>query len=100
MRITRRYAALGAASAVGLAWARSRRRSRLARAAQDFAASVMSPPAPEVSTAAQPPAVDEAHAPGHRHRRWARWAPAPAPPASGTRPFAKHRHGLRHPGRG
>ena len=47
------------------------------------------------------PTPDPAHAPGHRHLRLPERIRRQAPPATVLqRPFAKHRHGLRHPGRG
>lgn len=90
-------AAAGSAIAVGTV-ARLRRRARLRAAGRGFVEDVM-PSILEPTRSAD--GLDEAHAPGHRHlvRRRAVNDGAGTLPV-GTRPFAKHRHGLRHPGRG
>lgn len=97
-------AAAGSAFALGMA-RRKRRRARAMAAGRGFVEDVM-PSVLDTGPAAGPAAAgevapDEAHAPGHRHLtlggRIAHEAP---PPRVRERPFAKHRHGLRHPGRG
>jgi hypothetical protein len=80
---------------------RARRRARLGRAAEGFVDAIMPSVADKVPTAAPIVIDDEAHAPGHRHLEMtAGVRDEPAPPAVRERPFAKHRHGLRHPGKG
>lgn len=44
------------------------------------------------------PVTDEAHAPGHQHLPPLGDEPSQHGPTE--RPWTKHRHGLRHPGRG
>lgn len=45
--------------------------------------------------------ADPAHAPGHRHRKLPAMVRRQAVPRRiRSRPFAKHQHGLRHPGKG
>ena len=98
-----RYAAFGWAAlglAGGRALVRARRRARLGRAAQGFVDSVM-PSVGAVRSPAPATAGDEAHAPGHQHLApTAEEIEEAAPAVVRFRPFAKHRHGLRHPGRG
>lgn len=94
-----RYVVVGSAAAgmAGLrALLRARRRARLRRAAGGFVDAVVPSVAGEAG-----PIGDEAHAPGHRHvPLTAEVREEPAPPTVRSRPFAKHRHGLRHPGKG
>ncbi len=87
-----------AAIAVG-AMVRARRRSRVAQATEGFAESIMPTPTPRASSSG--PVADEAHAPGHQHLHLGeRELNEPRPKSTRVRPFAKHRHGMRHPGRG
>jgi hypothetical protein len=81
--------------------ARKRRRARLRRAAEGIAETVMPSVAAEMPSVAMPrPVGDDAHAPGHRHLSTDAFDDEPAPPPVRSRPFAKQRHGLRHPGKG
>lgn len=100
----RRYLAAGSVAAGVLgarALVRAGRRGGLRQALTGAVDAVMpsarrSWPVP----ATRPHDEDEAHAPGHAHLQPpARAALFDGPPAR-ARPFAKHRHGLRHPGRG
>jgi hypothetical protein len=100
---TRRKIATAAASIAGTTLAagalvRARQRALNAGkgALEDLMPSVLEhAPEPEMA------GFDAAHAPGHRHLPLARWARRRQTPQVGApRPFAKHRHGLRHPGRG
>ena len=91
--------AVGAAALRAVA--RARRRARLRAAAEGIADAIMPTVAAEVPTTEPVPVGDEAHAPGHSHLPLTgdlRIEPLPAPVLQ--RPFAKQRHGLRHPGRG
>ena len=99
-----RYVAVSAA-AVGVvgvrALQRARRRARLGRAAEGIVDAIMPSVEAEAPSTTPVPVADEAHAPGHQHV----WMTAgileeSAPPPVRERPFAKHRHGLRHPGKG
>jgi hypothetical protein len=55
----------------------------------------------ETPSAAPTPTADNAHAPGHQHLPWTTAiSDQPEPSPVRERPFAKHRRGLRHPGRG
>jgi hypothetical protein len=99
-----RYVAVSSA-AVGVvgvrAWRRARRRARLGRAAEGIADAVMPSVEAETPSTTPVPVADDAHAPGHQHMRMtAGVLEEPAPPPVRERPFAKHRHGLRHPGKG
>jgi hypothetical protein len=99
-----RYVAVSSA-AVGVvgvrALLRARRRARLRRAAEGIADAIMPSLADEAPSMTPVAAPDEAHAPGHQHMRMtAGVLEEPAPPPVRERPFAKHRHGLRHPGKG
>ena len=98
-----RYVVVGSV-AVGLGGAalvRARRRARLGRAAEGFVDAIMPSVGEEASAATPVVAGDEAHAPGHRHLELgAEVREEPAPPPFRERPFAKHQHGLRHPGKG
>lgn len=92
-------AAGSAALAVG-ALARRRWRTRLGEAATGFAEDIMPSVVDETPEVPPPVLADVAHAAGHRHlgppdgaRRWGRRRRTP-------RPFAKHQHGARYPGRG
>jgi len=83
------------------ALARTRRRARLRRAAEGIGETVMPSVAAELPSVSLPLAAgDEAHAPGHRHLSMEAIDDEPAPPPVRSRPFAKQRHGLRHPGKG
>ena len=62
-----------ATGAIGITALRKRRRTRLSRAAQGIRDSIMSSLASSEPAQAEQPA-NEAHAPGHRHLRWARTA--------------------------
>lgn len=93
-----RFTAL-ASTAVGVvgisALRRARRRASARAAANDTTASLAGAPPPS------PPVDDEAHAPGHRHLPLTAEVRDERPPKPvQERPFAKHRHGLRQPGRG
>jgi hypothetical protein len=77
----------------------ARRRARFAESVKGFAEAIM-PSVVRGTPSAQSQAVvdDESHAPGHRHLpRKEKVAAEPRPVFE--RPFAKHQHGLRHPGR-
>lgn len=94
---TRLAVVAGSVVAVGTL-ARLRWSARARAAGKGFVEDVM-PSVLERPRAAD--GLDEAHAPGHRHVPLARTAAdGPEPHAVAARPFAKHRHGLRHPGRG
>lgn len=89
----------GVAAGVGglRALYRVRRRARLSRVVSGVG-NVVTPPE---GSAPAFRAADVAHAPGHRHLQLTAEVRAqPQPPPVRERPFAKHRHGLRHPGRG
>lgn len=93
-----------AGTAVGVAGVRAvrraRRRARLRGAAEGIADALMPSIAEDTPSAVPVPVGDEAHAPGHRHLpSTAGLRDQPAPDTIGSRPFAKHRHGLRHPGK-
>jgi hypothetical protein len=99
-----RYVAVSSA-AVGVvgvrAWRRARRRARLGRAAEGIVDAVMPSVEAEAPSTTPVPIADEAHAPGHQHMPMtAGVLEERAPPPVRERPFAKHRHGLRHPGKG
>jgi hypothetical protein len=99
-----RFAAL-AGAAVGVAGLRAAQRAhRHARRRQTAGdiADVVTPLVEEETPPTSPlPAADKAHAPGHRHLPLtAEIRNQPAPPPVRERPFAKHRHGLRQPGKG
>jgi hypothetical protein len=91
-------------AAAGVAGMRSlakrRRRARLRRAAEGIGETLMPSVAEGMPSALPLPAGDEAHAPGHRHLSTAAIDDEPTPPPVRQRPFAKHRRGLRHPGKG
>ena len=89
-------AAAGSALAAG-ALARFRRRARAA--GKGFVEDVM-PSVLEQLPEPTMPGFDEAHAPGHRHVPLIGRSDGATPRRVNSRPFAKHRHGLRHPGRG
>ncbi len=79
----------------------ARRRARLASGTRGFVEDIM--PSVGEATPSAPqgePVANEAHAPGHRRRGLPEPEVPPAPRRLGWRPFAKHRRGLRHPGRG
>jgi hypothetical protein len=99
-----RYVAVtsAAVSVVGVrAVLRARRRARLRRAAEGIADAIMPSVADEAPSTTPVPVSDEAHAPGHQHLPMTGSVlEEPAPPPVRERPFAKHRHGLRHPGKG
>jgi hypothetical protein len=55
----------------------------------------------DIPSAAPTANADEAHAPSHQHLPLiAEVREEPAPSTVRSRPFAKHRRGLRHPGKG
>ncbi len=93
--------AAGSAAAVA-ALTRARRRARLASATEGFVDDIMPSVLQETPSSGLPvPSADEAHAPGHRHLHWSGTeTDEPAPRPVRVRPLAKHRRGLRHPGRG
>lgn len=99
-----RYVVISTAAAgiAGIrALVRARRRARLRRAAEGFVDAIMPSVADKAPSTAPTVIGDEAHAPGHRHLEMtAGVRDEPAPPPVRERPFAKHRHGLRHPGKG
>ena len=92
------FAASATAGAAGLAVLRARRHARLEHAAEGIADAIMPsiadnrPPEPE-------PVADEAHAPGHQHLGPIEDDDSPVPRLR-ERPWTKHFHGFRHPGRG
>ena len=99
-----RFAAV-AGTAIGIAGLRAvrraRRRARLHGAAGGTVDDIMSTVAEDLPPTPPQPGSDEAHAPGHRHLPMtADVRDEQPPPPVRERPFAKHRHGLRHPGRG
>ena len=99
-----RYVAVGSAAA-GIAGVRTlmraRRRARLRQASEGFVDAVMPSVGNEVPSAAPTAVADEAHAPGHQHLPLTgEVREEPTPSTARSRPFAKHRHGLRHPGSG
>lgn len=97
MAMRRKLAAVAGSVLAAGALARVRRRARAG--GRGFVEDVM----PSVLEAPPEPAMagfDEAHAPAHRHVPLARRLDGNAPRRVASRPFAKHRHGLRHPGRG
>lgn len=99
---SRLAAVLGAtAGVVGVrAMRRSRRRARLRDAASEAVDRLTQGITDaSLSTSLTPPS-DEAHAPGHRHLLLTSDVREEhAPPPVRERPFAKHHHGLRHPGK-
>lgn len=103
MRRNKKVVAVAAASGATLvarAIAKARRRSKLDQTRAGFAELVM----PMVSSDTPPPdatpAMDEAHAPGHRHLHMTpEVAEKRAPRPVRNRPFSKQTRGLRHPGR-
>ncbi len=98
-----RYVVVGSAAAglAGAALVRARRRARFGHAAEGFVDAIMPSVGEEASATTPVFAGDEAHAPGHRHLEiGAEAREEPAPPPVRERPFAKHRRGMRHPGKG
>lgn len=93
--------AVGSAAAIGTL-ARARRRARVVSAGEGFVEDIMPSVLQEAPSTAPPvPTADEAHAPGHQHlHRRGTDTDGPVPRPMRVRPFAKHRHGLRQPGRG
>ena len=81
---------------------RARRRGRVDDATRGIGAAIMPTTLHGAeSVAPQSPIADESHAPGHQHLHWSEETTDEARPRPvRERPFAKHRHGLRHPGRG
>lgn len=100
-----KYLVVSSAAAAGVAGiralARARRRARLRRAAEGIVDAIMPSVADEAPSMTPVAVGDEAHAPGHQHLQMTTEVrDEPAPPPVRERPFAKHRHGLRHPGKG
>ncbi len=101
-----RYVIVGSAAAgvVGVrAMLRARRRARLGQAAEGVADAIMPSVADKAPSTTPVPDAGEAHAPSHQHLRTTVGVGAreeSAPPPVGHRAFAKHRHGLRQPGKG
>lgn len=92
-------AVTAAAGALGLNALRARRRARLGHAAAGIVDAIMPSVAAEAPSIPAPTA-DEAHAPGHQHlHRTAATEEDPTAPRLRGRPWTKHAHGLRHPGR-
>lgn len=89
-----------AALAVG-AVARARRRARVANATQGVSEVIMPSVLQDTPFVAPRMRVgDEAHAPGHQHlQRRGADTEGRRPKPMRVRPFAKHQHGSRHPGR-
>lgn len=80
---------------------RARCRARAHRAAQGTADVTLSTVAEDRPPTSPLGGGDRAHAPGHRHLAMTAHLRGGRPPRPvGARPFAKHRHGMRHPGRG
>ena len=79
---------------------RARRHARLRQAVEEIAEELV-PPVERVAPPFPMPTADAAHAPGHRHLEATSDVRIP-PERRGVqeRPFAKRRHGLRHPGKG
>lgn len=99
-----RYVVVGSAAAgvAGVrALVRARRRARLRRAAEGIVDAIM-PSVHDSPPPTTPIAIgDDAHAPGHQHIQiTAEVRDEAPPPLVLERPFAKHRRGLRHPGKG
>jgi len=79
----------------------ARRRARLSQAVEGIGEAIMPSVADEAPSTTPVGIGDEAHAPGHRHLQVTTEVRGePAPPPVRERPFAKHRRGLRHPGKG
>ena len=95
-----KFVAVTAAGAVGLTALRARRRARLEHAAEGIVDAIM--PSVLDNVPSKPaPIADEAHAPGHQHlQRTPAIEDEPSVPHLRERPWTKHAHGLRHPGRG
>ncbi len=93
--------AIGVATGIG-AIRRARRRARLGSAAKAIGETIMPSTATGPQATAAPVALpDEVHAPGHRHLDSTdRIRGEELPPLLRGRPWARHRHGLPHPGRG
>ncbi len=92
-------AALGVAGVSAVR--RARRRARLRGAAAEIVERLTRGVTDAPLSTSLTPASDEAHAPGHRHVPLAGDVRHEhAPPPVRERPFAKHRRGLRHPGKG
>lgn len=94
-----------AAAAIGVAGIgavrRARHRARTHGDAHGDADVTLATVAGDRPPAASQGGGDRAHAPGHRHLAMTAHLRGGRPPRRvGARPFAKHRHGLRHPGRG
>jgi len=93
-------AVTAAAGALGLNALRARRRARLEHAAEGIVDAIM-PSVADDAPSKPAPTADEAHAPGHQHlHRTAATEEDPTAPRLRGRPWTKHAHGLRHPGRG
>lgn len=86
------------AAAIGLAGLRARRRARLEPAAEGIVDAIMPSVLDDLPPKAAPIA-DDAHAPGHQHLAPIEDEPPPVPRLR-ERPWTKHYHGFRHPGRG
>jgi len=94
-----------AAGSATAAFARSRharRKARMASAVEGIAEAVLPSVVAETPAVDLPSATaDVAHAPGHRHLAFDETNARPhGSRRVQSRPFAKHRRGLRHPGRG
>lgn len=98
-----RFVVVGSAAAgvAGVrALVRAGRRARLRRAAEGFVDVLMPSVGGEAPSTELPATGDEAHAPGHQHLPLPVEVDAKRTPSSGgSRPFAKHQRGLRHPGK-
>jgi hypothetical protein len=78
---------------------RRRRKARFEPAAYGIAEAIV-PTVGDDQELRDPAIADEAHAPGHRHLAPTRFeADQPEPERLKSRPWRKHFHGLRHPGR-
>jgi hypothetical protein len=88
-----------AAGAVGVrALVRASRRERAEHAAEGIADTIL-PTVADRAHYTEPRTGDDAHAPGHAHLDRAATREEATPKSVLSRPFAKHRRGLRQPGR-
>ena len=93
-------AAMATAMLAGGVMRARRRMHRNAESSRRSFAENVAPMASSDEGTSSEPLMDEAHAPGHRHLfRHDRDGEGMPPSRIMHRPFAKHQHGMRHPGR-